>query len=98
MIIDDKLILKLERLARLKLSEQERVEIKADLSKILIMIQKLEEIDTDGVEPLVYVTSDENRPAEDVVGNQVTKDQALSNAPSKDSDFFKVPKVIQSNT
>lgn len=94
MEINNSLVLKLEKLSKLKLSDQERSNISTDLNNILKMIEKLNEIDTDGVEPLIYVSGATNRLRGDVVKNQVPTKEALKNAPDKNEHFFKVPKVI----
>ncbi len=94
MQIDQNLILKLEELAKLELSAQEREQLTEDLNKILDMIKKLEEPDTSLVEPLVYINDQVNVLREDVVRNQVTREQAFSNAPSHDGQYFKVPKIL----
>ncbi|MCP3931416.1 MAG: Asp-tRNA(Asn)/Glu-tRNA(Gln) amidotransferase subunit GatC [Bacteroidetes bacterium] len=95
MEIDVKLISRLEELARLELSLEERERLQKDLNNILKMVEKLEDLDTTGVEPLVYVSEEQNVLREDVVKNQVEKRKALMNAPDKNENFFKVPKVIK---
>jgi aspartyl-tRNA(Asn)/glutamyl-tRNA(Gln) amidotransferase subunit C len=94
MKIDEKLILRLENLARLQLSETERPAFQQDLNNILEMMQKLDELDTEGVEPLRHVTEGLSEWREDKVEQPITKVQALQNAPLHDGDYFKVPKVI----
>ena len=96
MQVDEQLVLRLEKLARLRLSEEEREVIQGDLNKVLEMVDKLKEIDTDNVEPLVYINDDVNVLREDVVKNQTLREDALRNAPAEDGTYFKVPKVIQS--
>ncbi|MEM6319172.1 MAG: Asp-tRNA(Asn)/Glu-tRNA(Gln) amidotransferase subunit GatC [Bacteroidota bacterium] len=94
MKVDKLLILKLEKLARLKLSDQERNQIQGDLDNILNMVSKLEELDLDNVEPLIYMTDEVNVLRSDAVKNQVDRAAALANAPDKNDEHFKVPKVI----
>lgn len=94
MQIDRPLILKLETLSKLELTEAERTKIGGDLEKILSMVAKLEELDTAGVEPLAYVSDAQNNLREDVVNNQVSQQAALKNAPDQDGEYFKVPKVL----
>lgn len=94
MIIDNELILKLEHLARLQLSEAERGALKGDLNKILTMVERLKEVDTDNVEPLVYLNEQSNSLRTDEVANQVDRKDALKNAPDSNEPYFKVPKVI----
>lgn len=94
MQVDEQLVLRLEKLARLQLSEEEREVIQGDLNKILGMVDKLKEIDTDNVEPLIYMNEEVNVLREDVVKNQTPREDALRNAPAEDGTYFKVPKVI----
>ncbi|MCB0548436.1 MAG: Asp-tRNA(Asn)/Glu-tRNA(Gln) amidotransferase subunit GatC [Phaeodactylibacter sp.] len=94
MQIDKQLISKLEHLARLELSEQEAERLMRDLNNILGMVEKLQELDTSEIEPLVYINADVNVFREDVVEGQVGREAALQNAPGHDSAHFKVPKVI----
>lgn len=94
MQIDDQLISRLELLARLELSDAEKVRLKADLNNILGMVEKLNDLDVDEVEPLVYLNDAINRMREDQVANQVSREEALQNAPDQDGTFFRVPKVI----
>ena len=93
MSIDEPLILNLEKLARLRLSRPERARLSDDLTKILGMVDKLRELDTDGVEPLRYLTETPAPPREDLVKNQLPRASALENAPETDGEFFKVPKM-----
>ncbi len=95
MQIDKPLIQKLERLARLELSPNERDQIQGDLTKILQMVEKLQELDTEGVEPLIYISEAENVLRKDEVRGELNRDIALQNAPDTDGIYFKVPKVIQ---
>ena len=94
MTIDNELISRLEHLARLELSVEERQRIQKDLNEILDMVAKLEELDTENVEPLVYLSEEANVLRKDEIKNQVTREDALSNAPDKDEQYFRLPKVI----
>ena len=94
MQIDNELVSRLEHLARLELSEEERKQMQTDLNKILTMVEKLQELPTDGVEPLVYLNPDTNVWRKDEVAHQVKREDALKNAPDQDGTYFKVPKVI----
>ncbi|MCB0580653.1 MAG: Asp-tRNA(Asn)/Glu-tRNA(Gln) amidotransferase subunit GatC [Phaeodactylibacter sp.] len=97
MKIDKQLILKLENLARLELSDQEAEQLMGDLNNILEMVEKLRELDTSETEPLVYINEDVNVLREDAVEGQVSRDAALRNAPDHDGAHFRVPKVIDLN-
>jgi len=95
MTIDKETVEKVAHLARLELSETEKQDMIQDMSKILDFMAKLNELDTTGVEPLVYMTDGANVLREDVVKQQITHEEALENAPKHDEDFFLVAKVIE---
>ncbi|MEM1328566.1 MAG: Asp-tRNA(Asn)/Glu-tRNA(Gln) amidotransferase subunit GatC [Bacteroidota bacterium] len=95
MEINNELIRKLERLSRLELAAEERQQIKGDLNNILAMVEKLQEVNTSGVEPLVYISEVENVLRGDEVKGEMERDLALQNAPKTDGTYFQVPKVIQ---
>ena len=95
MKIDNELVDRLAELSKLEFDEQAKEGLKKDLQKILNLVEKLEEIDVEGVEPLIYMTDEKNVLRKDVVKDTVTKEEALLNAPQRDSDYFKVPKVIK---
>ena len=94
MTIDNETVDKIAHLARLEIKENEKAEMAADMNKILDFMAKLNEVDTSGVEPLVYMTEQVNSIREDVVIQQITHQEALENAPEKDDDYFRVAKVI----
>jgi len=94
MKIDDALIDKLSSLAKLEFEGKDKEEIKKDLERMLSFVDKLNEIDTEGVDPLIYLTDEYASLREDVAKNTLDKKTALKNAPSKDSDYFRVPKVL----
>lgn len=94
MQINDALILRLEKLARLQLADAERTRLASDLERILDMVDTLGTLNTEGVEPLVYLNEVENVFREDQVGTQLTQSEALQNAPKHDGQYFRVPKVI----
>jgi aspartyl-tRNA(Asn)/glutamyl-tRNA(Gln) amidotransferase subunit C len=66
-----------------------------DLNKILNWVDQLRELDTENVEPLIHMSHEVNVMREDVAQNTVPHDAALKNAPKKDSDYFRVPKVLE---
>ncbi len=94
MEINDETVNKLAYLARLEFSTVEKENIKKDLSRIITWIDKLNELDTEKVEPLIYMSNEVNVLRKDEVSDTVSHDDALSNAPKKDSDYFRVPKVL----
>ena len=93
--VDDKLIEDLSRLAKLKFDKNSSEKIKDDLSSILGFVDTLSEVDTEGVEPLIYMSEEVNVLREDNIANEVSQKNALKNAPQKDSDYFKVPTVLK---
>lgn len=95
MEVNDLLIDNLAKLSHLSFSEQEKKEIRADLQEMISFIEKLKELNTDGVTPLLHMSSNVNMLREDVVQGSVSREEALKNAPDTDGTFFKVPKVIK---
>ena len=95
MEVNDELVNNIARLARLNFKDEEKEEIKHDLQKMIAFIEKLNELDTTGVEPLLHMSENVNVLREDEVQGSVSREEALSNAPVHDEQFFKVPKVIK---
>lgn len=95
MEVNDELIEKLAHLARLEIKPEEKEGLKGDLQKMIAFIEKLNELDTSGVEPLLFMTDEVNVLREDKVVPSISREEALLNAPLKDEQFFKVPKVIK---
>ncbi len=82
-------------LARLEFNGEEKENIKKDLSKIIDFVDQLNTVDTDGVEPLIFMTDAINVLREDVFKPSITQEEALKNAPNHDSDYFKIAKVLK---
>lgn len=95
MSTDIQTIKKLAHLARLEFNEEKEQEMLQDLNKILNWMDQLRELDTAHVEPLIHMSEEVNVLREDVAKNTVTHEEALLNAPKKDSDYFRVPKVLE---
>lgn len=95
MEVNDAMVDKLAHLARLKFNEGEKQEIKKDLQKMIEFVEKLNELDLAGVEPLLHMSEEVNVLREDEIKGSVSREDALKNAPSHDEQFFKVPKVIK---
>lgn len=95
MEVNDALIDKLAHLARLKFDVNEKEEIKKDLRKMIAFVEKLNELDTTGVEPLLHMSTETNVLREDEVKGSISREEALKNAPQHDEQFFTVPKVIR---
>jgi aspartyl-tRNA(Asn)/glutamyl-tRNA(Gln) amidotransferase subunit C len=94
MKIDKETVDKLSTLAKLEFENEAKDGIINDLNRVLTFIDKLNELDTEGVEPLVYMTDEVNVMREDEVRVEISQQEALKNAPEKDSDYFRVHKVI----
>ena len=95
MEVNKKLIQDIAKLAKLEFDAKSTKEMKADLEKMLAFVDKLNEIDTDGVDPLIYMSDEINVLREDEITEETSQKDALKNAPSKDSDYFKVPTVLK---
>ncbi len=94
MEVNDELVDKVAELARLEFKGSDKEAIKTDMQRILNFVEKLNEVDTDGVEPLIYMTDEHLELRVDDAYNPISQEEALKNAPVKDSDYFKVPKVL----
>lgn len=95
MKVTDEMISHLSHLARLSFSDEEKIELKQDLEKMISFVEQLQEVDTSNVEPLLHITDAVNVLREDEVHQTITKQEALINAPQTDGKFFIVPKVIK---
>ena len=95
MEVTDELIDNLAELACLEFSSSEKEGIKKDLERMIAFIDKLNELDTTGVEPQLHMTDEINVLREDVLEGSITREEGLKNAPLTDGIYFKVPKVIK---
>ena len=95
MKIDKKLISDLAKLAKLNFDEKSSKAMENDLKKIIGFVNKLSEIDTDNVDPLIYLSEEINVLRKDNFTSNLSQQEALKNAPKKDSDYILVPKVIK---
>mgnify|MGYP000471722948 FL=1 len=84
-------------LAKLEFNEKEKENIKNDMEKILDFVNKIEELNTEDVAPLIHVNTEINVLRKDDVVESISQKEALKNAPNKDSDYFKIPKVLDKN-
>ncbi|OKS85504.1 Asp-tRNA(Asn)/Glu-tRNA(Gln) amidotransferase subunit GatC [Mucilaginibacter polytrichastri] len=89
---------KIAHLARLEVNAEEKEQLMADMSRILSFMDKLNEVDTSNVEPLVYMTDEVNTFREDVIKEVITHEEALQNAPEHDENYFMIPKVIETRS
>ena len=95
--IDIKTVEEVAHLARLEFTDEGKIDILNDMNRMLAFVDKLNEMNTDDVQPLIYMTDEVNVMREDEPKITLTQKEALKNAPKKDSDYFKVPKVIDHN-
>lgn len=86
---------KIAHLARLEVQESEKQGLLEDMNKILTFMDKLNEVDTEGVEPLVYLNDEVNILREDKIEHEIDTAAALKNAPKSDGKYFRVAKVIK---
>ena len=94
MSIDKETIKKIAHLSRLEFDEKESDTMSDNFNKILKWMDKLNEVNTDNVAPLIHMSEEVNVLREDVVNNSLKHEDALLNAPKKDSDYFRVPKFL----
>jgi aspartyl-tRNA(Asn)/glutamyl-tRNA(Gln) amidotransferase subunit C len=85
----------LAHLARLEFDATKEQEMLGDLNKILDWVAELRELDTTDVEPLVHLSQEINVLRPDEAQNTINHQDGLRNAPRKDSDYFRVPKVLE---
>jgi aspartyl-tRNA(Asn)/glutamyl-tRNA(Gln) amidotransferase subunit C len=95
MEVNDALIDKLAHLSRLQFNEAEKGQIREKLQRMIVFVEKLNELDTTGVEPLLHMSENTNVLRDDELKGSISRAEGLQNAPLKDDHFFKVPKVIK---
>lgn len=86
---------RLAHLARLEFDAATKVAMLNDMNRFLAFAEKLNELDIADVEPLIYMNEQTNVLRKDEVIQDIDHEAALKNAPKRDSDFFRVPKVIE---
>lgn len=94
MKISEEIVDHIAHLARLEFEGDKKQAILNDMENIVSFMDKLSEVDTENVEPLIFMNDEYNKLREDVAKVTVTQDEALKNAPKKDSDYFRIPKVL----
>jgi aspartyl-tRNA(Asn)/glutamyl-tRNA(Gln) amidotransferase subunit C len=92
--IDAQLVRHIGRLSRIELTDEQAAAYGPQLASILGYFDKLRQLDTAGVEPMAHAVEIRNVFGDDVPHKSLTPDEALANAPQRDGDFFRVPKVI----
>ena len=95
MNINRELLDKIAHLARLELNENDVEKMMQDMTAIVSWMEKLKEVNTNGVEPLTTMSHEINALREDEVKPHLDHEEALKNAPKKDADYFRVPKVLE---
>jgi aspartyl-tRNA(Asn)/glutamyl-tRNA(Gln) amidotransferase subunit C len=94
MAVNIKEVERIASLSKLEFSDAEKVEITEDMNRMLDFVKQLETVDTEGVKPLIYMLEEEAVLRKDVIVESITQKDALKNAPESDTDFIKVPKVL----
>lgn len=95
MEVNHALIDKLSLLARLEIKPEEKEKLRTDLEQMIGFIEKLQELDTTGIEPLMHLTEEINVLRADELKGSVTREAGLENAGGHNDQFFLVPKVIK---
>ncbi|MBK7789224.1 MAG: Asp-tRNA(Asn)/Glu-tRNA(Gln) amidotransferase subunit GatC [Saprospiraceae bacterium] len=95
MVVDDHLILKLQKLAKLDLDSEERESMKQELEKMIGMFDKISEMNTDGLEALVYMSDSQDKLRDDEVREGLSLSTLARLAPSMEQNYVAVPKVIE---
>lgn len=95
MEVNDALVSNLANLSKLRFNAAEKEIIKQDLQRMIAFVDKLQELDTSGVEPLLHMSDSVNRLRADVVSGSISREEALKNAPQTDGTYLRVPKVIR---
>ena len=95
MKVDKDTVQKMAHLARLEMDETREKEMVESMTQILDWMDKLNELDTNGVEPLIHLSDETNVLRKDEAQAPLPRDKGLANAPRHDSDYFRVPKVIE---
>ena len=95
MQVDKETLRKIAHLARLEFEEKDEEEMIDSLTEILSWVEQLEEVDTEGVEPLTTMSKEVNVLREDKASNKLDQQSALQSAPKSDSTYFRVPKVLE---
>ncbi len=94
MKITEEIIDHIAHLSRLEFEGEDKKLIIQDLERIVGMMDTLQQIPTDDVEPLIFMTDEYNALREDVAEVSLSQEEVLKNAPKKDSDYFRIPKVL----
>lgn len=93
MKVTEELIDHLSHLARLSFEGEAKERLKKDLERIIVFLDQLNDVNTEGIEPLIFLTNEVNQIRKDTNIQVISKSEALKNAPKKDSDYFRIAKV-----
>ena len=96
--IDEIQVRKVAKLSRLDLTDSEIKEFTGQLEAILEYVDKMNQLDTEGVEPLAHCLPISNCLREDKAGDSLGAQKILANAPQRDGDFFMVPRILDDNS
>ena len=94
MKITEDIVDHIAHLSRLEFEGESKKAIMEDMERIVNFMEKLQEVDTENVEPLIFMTKEINHLRDDEAKVTVSQDDALKNAPKADSDYFRIPKVL----
>ncbi len=94
MRISEETVNHIAHLARLKFDGDEVKSIQIDLENMISFMGKLNELETSDLEPLLFMSDEVNVLREDIAVETISAKEALKNAPKKDSDYFRIPKVL----
>lgn len=95
MKINRELLDKIAHLSRLEFDEKDAEKMMQDMTEIVDWVEKLREVDTEGVEPLTTMSHEVNALRDDEVTEHLNHERALLSAPDKDDEYFRVPKVLE---
>lgn len=95
MKVDEATVRHIARLARIRVSDDEARKLEGELTGILQWVEQLEEVDTEGVEPMTSVVATEMKKRKDVVDDGGYPEDIVRNAPEREGTFFVVPKVVE---
>ena len=93
--IDLKTVKHISKLSRISVDDEKAKKLEADLNSIFAFIEKLNELNTNNVEPLTSVAKTALQLRKDEIKSTNIRDQILKNSPKKNKDFFVVPKVVE---
>lgn len=95
MHVDTATVRRIARLARIRVTEEEAKGLEKELSGILNWVEQLDEVNTDGVEPMTRVVAQDMKKRADVVTDGDIADVITANAPMSEDNFFVVPSVME---